>query len=153
MSVKFKNKIRGKPLDHVVSLAQAVVLGKEVKTESKEINLETPGVPSYPLTITTLAISEVIYQDKETPRIASGTELPVFPAALPKLIDQFKLYHEKHTKKSMIFESYTCDDDKGGERYYFINFTCYGWGFVCNNASEGKSNRELVLRQTKACFP
>ena len=153
MSIKFKNKIRGKPLDHVIGLSQAVVLGKIARIEKRAIDLENEEVPPYELDITHLTITKVIYQKKlDTPPIAEGCTLPVFPAALPKLIDQFKLYYEKHTKKSNIYESYTCDDDTDGERFYFIHFTCYGWSFVCRNASEGKSKRDMVTTQTKACF-
>jgi hypothetical protein len=151
--LKFKNKIRGKALDHVVSLCQAVVVGKEVRVEAQEIDLQSPSVPHYSVQITKVLVSKVIHQTADTPRIPIGAELAVFPASLPKHVDQFKLYYEERVRKSCIYESYTCEDSAKGERFYFINFTCFGWCLVCLNSSEGKAMADEVVAHTRAAFP
>lgn len=150
--IKFKNKIRGKPLEHVVSLCQAIVIGTEIQKETKSIDINLEGAPDYPVEISHIQVSKVVYQKSDVPKIQENSELLVFPAALPKHVDQFKQYYEKRVKKSCIYESYTCEKESDKERFFFINFTCFGWCFVCLNASEGKSKQTSVVAQIRGCF-
>ena len=150
--IKFKNKIRGKSLEHVISLCQAIVIGSVVKTETKAIDVQSTEAPNYPVDIVTIKVNKVVYQKKDTPAIQTASDINVFPAALPKHVAQYKQYYEQRVKKSCIYEKYTAENDSDTERYFFINYTCFGWCFVCLNASEGKSKQTIVNAQIRGCF-
>ena len=151
--LKFKNKIKIKPLDYVVSLCDAAIIGRECGVLSQQVDIDCEEAPKYPVDIVKIKVSKVLFQKRETEPIQVGSEVLVFPAALTKHIDQFKLYYEKRTKKSCIYDAYSPMDLNTPDKIYFISLTCFGWSFVCQTPIEGVNKKDAVIAQLRASFP
>lgn len=151
--LKFKNKIRMKDLSYVVSISDGAVIGKEVGRESHAIDINCPEAPPFPVEIIRVDVSQVLFQKPGFPQPLTTGQILIFPAALTKHIDQYKLFYQNRVRKSCIYDAYSPTDPRSPSKIYLLGNTSYGWCFACQDSTEGLGKKDEVTAVARACYP
>jgi hypothetical protein len=143
-----------KDISYVISVSDGAVIGKEIGRESHQIDINCPEAPPFPVELVRIEVSQVLYQKPGFPQPLQTGQLLIFPAALTKHIEQYKLFYQNRVRKSCIYDAYTpSQSSKSANNVYILGNTSYGWCFAVEDSYEILSKKDDVLAIARACFP